>query len=100
MTIPSFINEKTIRQGGLTLVCIFLLWIFSNALWDISGDIQAQAETLDTIQAQHQSMMKDSEELKSDLIREARKQTIMQQKNCIRLSTTKQEANDCLLFEP
>lgn len=103
MTIPSFLNDKTIKtlsnMGAGIIAFLVLAFLFYNQLSYQTSKIEAIGPEIETIKTQHHQMMSESEELKAELIREARKQTILQQKNCVRLSTNKQEANDCLLFE-
>lgn len=78
----------------MALAALYLVgWVMTGGLQDISVDIQ-------TVKAQHEHMATKIQDMQEELTREARKQTIIQQKNCIRLSTTKREADDCLIFEP
>lgn len=101
MTIPSFINEKfvtnTMRWGIGTLFgggAMFLLYIvLTGGFRDLSQDIQE-------VHADHQQINREFQDMKDAMIRESRKQTILQQKSCIRLSESKREADDCLIFEP
>lgn len=103
MTAP-FLNDKLIKYafnaGVGTVFALILLYLLSNAMAYQTQKIEALGPEIETIKLQHAQMMNDSEELKEALIREARKQTIMQQKTCVRLSTNRDETNDCLIFEP
>jgi hypothetical protein len=103
MTFASLLNERTIKtlsnMGAGIIAFLVLAFLFYDQLAYQTSKIEAIGPEMETIKSQHHQMMSESEKLKEELIREARKQTILQQKNCVRLSTSRQEANDCLLFE-
>jgi hypothetical protein len=91
------LNDKTIKQivqlgvgGVVALASLYLVgFILTGGFKDLAaGQASAQVE--------HHAMQEDL----NDIGREEIKQTTLLQKICVRQSASRQEANDCLLFEP
>lgn len=100
MTLPSFLNEKAIKQAGIISVALFALWI----LWQvvISGQV-ALTQDVQDVQRQGTTIIDQNDDITEKIDqgnREQQKQTILLQQICINGSETQEERKDCILLEP
>ena len=101
MTLPSFINGKFIKEVGAPVAIVFvLLYILFNQLGYITNKVDAIVPKIEAVQVEHMQMRTDNADLKTELINQAKRQTIIQQQTCINTARTKADASKCIILEP
>jgi hypothetical protein len=96
MSLPSFINEKAIRQAGgivVALFALFILWkVFESQLVAMSQDIETTQTNTETIKQQNQTML-------DTFVRETRRTNVIIQKQCENDASNDKEFRNCTIPE-
>jgi len=100
MTLPSPSLGKFVKDvGGYAAIVFVLLYLFYNQLGYMTSKLEVIVPKIEAVQVEHMQMRNDNEELKEELIRESRRQTIIQQQTCINTAPTKATASKCIVPE-
>jgi len=100
MSLPYANLGKFVKEVGVPAAIAFvLLYILFNQLGYMTNKIDVIVPKIEAVQVEHMQMRTDNAELKEELIRESRRQTIIQQQTCINTARTKSDASKCILQE-